>query len=185
MRLRLFSVLGGVPYYQLDDDGNITETLTATGGEFVKTYVHSEPRLSMKLQLGAKHSLKLGYSRTTQDIRAISSTTQSMPIDRYTMTSNILLPEIADQVALGWTGMTTDGIYDFSAETYYKHINNTYDYRDGKSFYSEIEIERLVPARTRDGSRVGCHIRCRGRRIKFRASTAASGTQPPTTGGTT
>lgn len=144
VRLRLFSVLGGVPYYQLDDDGNITETLTTTGGEFVKTYIHPEPRLSMKLQLGAKHSLKLGYSRTTQDIRAISSTTQSMPIDRYTMTSNILLPEIADQVALGWTGMTTDGTYDFSAETYYKHINNTYDYRDGKSFYSEIEIERLL-----------------------------------------
>jgi hypothetical protein len=98
----------------------------------------------MKLQLGAKHSLKLGYSRTTQDIRAISSTTQSMPIDRYTMTSNILKPETADQVSLGWMGMTTDGAYDFTAETYYKHINNTYDYRDGKSFYSEIEVERLL-----------------------------------------
>lgn len=144
VRLRLFSVLGGVPYYQLDDNGDIISTQTTGKGEFVKTYVHPEPRLSMKLQLGAKHSLKLGYSRTTQDIRAISSTTQSMPIDRYTMTSNILQPETADQVSLGWMGMTADGTYDFTAETYYKRINNTYDYRDGKSFYSEIEVERLL-----------------------------------------
>ena len=144
LRLRLFSVLGGAPYYRLDADGDITETLTTRSGEFVKTYVHPEPRLSMKLQLGARHSLKLGYSRTTQDIHAITGNTMSMPLNRYTMTSNILLPELADQVALGWVGMTTDGTYDFSAETYYKHINNTYDYRDGKSFYSEIEIERLL-----------------------------------------
>ena len=68
----------------------------------------------------------------------------SMPFDRYTMTSNIVKPEQADQVALGWAGITADGSYDFSAETYYKDIRNVYDYRDGKSFYSEIEIERLL-----------------------------------------
>jgi len=144
VRLRLFSVLGGVPYYQLDENGDITSIHNPGSGEFVKTYINPEPRLSVKLKLGAKHSLKLGYSRTTQDIHAIRGTTQSMPLDRYTMTSNILKPEIADQVALGWMGMVRDGAYDFSAEAYYKHINNTYDYRDGKSFYSEIEIERIV-----------------------------------------
>ncbi|MBQ8487474.1 MAG: TonB-dependent receptor plug domain-containing protein [Prevotella sp.] len=144
LRLRLFSVLGGAPYYEIDDEGGITNTTNPGSGEFVKTYAHLEPRLSMKLQLGANHTLKLGYSRTTQDIHAIRGNSWSMPFNRYTMTSNILLPEIADQVALGWTGMTNEGDYDFSAETYYKRINNTYDYRDGKSFYSEIEIERLL-----------------------------------------
>ena len=68
----------------------------------------------------------------------------SMPFDRYTMTSNIVRPEQADQVALGWMGITPHGNYDFSAEAYYKNIRNVYDYRDGKAFYSEIEIERLI-----------------------------------------
>jgi outer membrane receptor protein involved in Fe transport len=60
------------------------------------------------------------------------------------MTSNIVAPEQADQIALGWAGITKNGEYDFSAEAYYKDIRNVYDYRDGKLFYSEIEIERLI-----------------------------------------
>ena len=68
----------------------------------------------------------------------------SMPFDRYTMTSNIVKPEQADQVAIGWVGMTPGGDYDCTVEGYFKSIRNVYDYRDGKSFYSEIEIERLL-----------------------------------------
>ena len=130
--------------YQIDKDGNITETLNTASGHIVKTYTNVEPRLSAKLKLSQLHSLKLGYSRTSQDIHAISGMSMSMPFDRYTMTSNIVRPEQADQVALGWMGITPHGNYDFSAEAYYKNIRNVYDYRDGKAFYSEIEIERLI-----------------------------------------
>ena len=142
LRLRTFSVLGGAPYYQIDGSGNITETLHPEG--FVKTYADVEPRLSMKFTLTSQHSLKAGYSRTSQDIHAVSGMSMSMPFDRYTMTSNIVRPEEADQVAVGWMGMTTAGDYDCTVEGYYKNIRHVYDYRDGKSFYSEIEIERLL-----------------------------------------
>ena len=144
VRLHLFSVLGGSPYYQIDKDGNITETLNTASGHIVKTYTNVEPRLSAKLKLSQLHSLNLGYSRTSQDIHAISNSSMSMPFDRYTMTSNIVAPEQAYQIALGWAGITKNGEYDFSAEAYYKDIRNVYDYRDGKLFYSEIEIERLI-----------------------------------------
>ncbi len=144
LRLHLFSVLGGSPYYQIGANGNITETIHPASGTIVKTYADLEPRLSMKWSINKQHSLKLGYCRTTQDIHAIRGTSMSMPFDRYTMTSNIVKPERADQVAIGWVGITRDGDYDFSAETYYKDVRNVYDYRDGKSFHSEIEIERLL-----------------------------------------
>ncbi len=144
LRLHLFSVLGGSPYYQLDADGNILETIHPSSGHFVKTYADVEPRVSLKWSLSEYHNLKLGYSRTSQDIHAISGSSMSMPFDRYTMSSNIVRPEQADQVALGWTAVTPSGDYDFSAETYFKNIRNVYDYRDGKGFHSEIEIERLL-----------------------------------------
>ncbi len=144
LRLRLHTVLGGAPYYEIDDEGNITNTFHPDEGSVVKTYTDLEPRLSANLRLSPQHSLKLGYSRTTQDIHAIRAGSMSMPFDRYTMTSNLLKPEKADQVALGWTGITRESDYDFSAEAYYKWVRNVYDYRDGKSFYSEIEIERLL-----------------------------------------
>jgi hypothetical protein len=142
LRLRLFSVLGGAPYYQLDNAGNITETSHPNG--IVKTYASIEPRLSLKWTLSRLHSVKLGYSRTSQDIHAVSGMSMSMPFDRYTMTSNIVKPEEADQIAIGWIGMTPHADYDYSVEGYYKNVRNVYDYRDGKSFYSEIEIERLL-----------------------------------------
>lgn len=144
LRLHLFTVLGGSPYYQIDRQGYITETMNPGSGEFVKTYTDVEPRVSLKWALNRRHSLKIGYSRTSQDIHAIRGSSASMPFDRYTMTSNIVSPERADQVAVGWTGITPTGDYDFSAEVYYKNIDNVYDYRDGKSFHSEIEIERLL-----------------------------------------
>ena len=143
-RLHLFTVLGGSPYYQVDAKGNIVETLTPGSGEFVKTYADVEPRVSLKWAISQQHSVKIGYSRTSQDIHAIRGSSASMPFDRYTMTSNIVSPEQADQVAAGWTAITRDGAYDFSLEGYYKDIRSVYDYRDGKSFHSEIEIERLI-----------------------------------------
>jgi hypothetical protein len=144
LRFHLFSALGGSPYYQIDSEGNITEMTEKSSGSIVKTYADLEPRISAKLTLNEQHSLKLGYSRTSQDIHAISGMSMSMPFDRYTMTSNIVRPEQADQMALGWFFITPHGEYDFSAEGYYKNIRNVYDYRDGKAFYSEIEIERLI-----------------------------------------
>lgn len=144
LRLHMFSALGGAPYYQLDNEGNILETMNPESGRFVKTYADIEPRLSLKWSINKHHNLKMGYSRTSQDIHAISGSSLSMPFDRYTMTSNLVMPEQADQVSLGWTGITSTGDYDFSAETYFKNISNVYDYRDGKGFYSEIEIERLL-----------------------------------------
>ena len=144
LRLHLFSVLGGAPYYHLDAAGNILETMNPGSGKLVKTYADLEPRVSLKYALTERHSLKIGYSRTSQDIHAIRGSSASMPFDRYTMTSNIVKPEQADQMAAGWTAITRDGAYDFSLEGYYKSIRNVYDYRDGKSFHSEIEIERLL-----------------------------------------
>lgn len=144
LRLHMFSALGGAPYYQLDNEGNILETMNPESGRFVKTFADIEPRLSLKWSINKYHNLKMGYSRTSQDIHAISGSSLSMPFDRYTMSSNLVKPEQADQVSLGWTGITSTGDYDFSAETYFKNISNVYDYRDGKGFYSEIEIERLL-----------------------------------------
>ena len=144
LRLHHFSVLGGAPYYSIDREGNITATTHPAGGTVVKTYVELEPRISTKWSIDERNSLRIGYSRTSQDVHAVSAGAMSMPFDRYTMTSNIVAPERADQVAIGWTGITRDGGYDFTAEAYYKHISNVYDYRDGKSPFSEIEMERLL-----------------------------------------
>ena len=144
LRLNLFSALGGSPYYKLNSDYDIEETMNPSPGKIMKTYTTLEPRFSANFKLNEFQSIKLGYSCTSQNIHAIRTSASSWPFDRYTMSSNIIKPEIAHQVSLGYNRILDNGKYDFSIEGYYKDVENVYDYRDGKSYRSEIEMERLL-----------------------------------------
>ncbi len=146
VRFNAFSALGGSPYYKLDSNGDITEIINYNDRDIVKTYLAIEPRISAKYQLSPLQSFKIGYARTSQNIQAIRSSFTSFPIDRYTMSSNITKPQTADQASIGYIRLSNNSKYEFSAEGYYKTIENVLDYKDGKSFTSEIEIERLILA---------------------------------------
>ncbi len=144
LRLNNFLVLGGAPYYEIDDDGEIISTTEYANGDVVTSYLQLEPRMSVSLRLSDKESLKVGYSRSSQNIHALRTSSMSTPFDRYTMSSNILKPQVSDQFALGYITLSNNETYEFSIEGYYKMINNVYDYKDGTSFSSAIEIERLL-----------------------------------------
>lgn len=144
LRLSMFSPLGGSLYYDIDPDGTIGWYYNYGKNQIVKTHLTLEPRLSLNIQPSELTSLKLGYTRTSQNIHALRNQSTSTPFDRYTMSSNIVKPEIADQVSAGFYLMTPSQMYDFAMEVYYRHIDNVLDYRDGKTFSSEIEIERLT-----------------------------------------
>ncbi len=152
LRLSAFSPLGGSLYYDIEPDGNIGWYYNYKDNEIVTTHLTLEPRFSLNFPLLKPEqdlpvsdlNLKIGYSRTSQNIHALRNQTTSTPFDRYTTSSNIYKPETADQVSVGLFAMTPMQEYDFSIEGYYRKVNNVLDYRDGKSFRSEIEIERLI-----------------------------------------
>ena len=146
VRLNIFSVLGGAPYYDIDKDGNIVNTYDYARGKFVKTYLTPEPRFTANFKVNPTASIKLGYARTGQNIRPLYNNGMMATFNRYTMTSNIFRPETANQVSLGFVKAIKGGGYEVSAEAYYKAIDNVLDYRDGKNFTSEVEIERIVLA---------------------------------------
>lgn len=146
LRLDSYSSLGGTMYYGIDEEGEIIRLYKKKSNEIVKTWVNLEPRLSATLLLSPSVSIKAGYTRTTQNIHALRNQSLSTPFDRYALTSNILKPEIADQISAGVFAVTPDEMYDMSIEAYWRTISNVADYRDGKTFSSEIEIERLILA---------------------------------------
>ena len=146
LRTDAFSVLGGAMYYDLNEQGDIIRLFNKKRGEIVKTYVNLEPRLSANWRMHPLMSLKAGYCRTTQHLHALRNQSLATPFDRYITSSNLLHPEVADQVSLGFFAMTPAQDYDISLEGYYRDIQHVLDYRDGKSFSSEIELERLVLA---------------------------------------
>ena len=146
LRLSAFSALGGSLYYDVDERGNIIRLFDYGRSEIVKTHLALEPRLSMVWKATPRLSLKAGYTRSSQNIHALRNQSTSTPFDRYTMSSNIVKPQTADQLSAGIFAMTPNQDYDLSLEGYFRKVHNVLDYRDGKSFRSEIEIERLVLA---------------------------------------
>lgn len=131
----------------INDDWKICRTLEVSAGiryDHFGIYDNLEPRASMKVNINRCHNIKAGYSRTTQNIHAIRNSSMSMPMDRYTVSTSFVKPEKADQVSLGYFGMTENENYDFSIEGYYKWVRDIYDFKDGKNYASDIEIENII-----------------------------------------
>lgn len=71
----------------------------------------------------------------------MSNSTASSPTDLYIMSSNNVKPEIADQVAAGYFRNFNDDKYEFSAEIYYKTMQNQIEYRSGTDLRGNRNVE--------------------------------------------
>lgn len=140
LRLSAFSVLGAGNYYNFDADGRAIDTMKYGNGDFVKTYLNLEPRLSGSYIINEANSVKASYARNTQHMHLLSNTTSTSPTDRWIPNSNIIKPEIADQVSLGYYRNFKDNKYECSFETYYKAMQNQVDYKDG----AQINVNELI-----------------------------------------
>jgi hypothetical protein len=141
LRLTSFSLLGGGDFYTYNAEGEVTETKQYESNEIVKTYFNLEPRLAMVYMLSNSRSIKAGYARNTQNLHLISNSTSSTPTDLWIPSSNNVKPEIADQISVGWFQNFKENTYEFSAETYYKYMQNQIDYRDGANTFANDKIE--------------------------------------------
>lgn len=142
LRLSAFSVLGGPNnYYTLNDAGRIIDTMNYARNKIVKTYINLEPRLSAAYQLNAFSSLKASYSRNTQALHQLYSSSINTPTDKWVATNNIIKPEISDQVSIGYFKNLWSNSFEFSTEAYYKSMQNQVDYKDGANVRSNDPIE--------------------------------------------
>lgn len=108
------------------------------------TYVNAEPRISLKYNLSKWHNVKAAYGINTQNLHSIRSSSTSFPFDRYALTSSTVRPEKAIQYGIGYNGMTTDGGFDWAVEGYYKTLDHVYDYADGRTMFSRINLESII-----------------------------------------
>lgn len=94
----------------------------------INTYGNWEPRFSTKIELNPSTSIKASYNRTAQYLHLLSNTAASSPLDVWTLSSKIIKPQIADQVALGWFQNFQENMFEASLEVYYKKLQNQIDY---------------------------------------------------------
>lgn len=135
VRLSTFSILGEGDFFNMDKNGTITDTTNYKAGEFVKTYVNPEPRLGFSYQLNNTSSIKASFARNVQNLHLLSNSTTASPTDKWVASTNIIKPEISDQVSLGYYKNLWDDQYELTTEVYYKDMRNQIDYRDGADVF--------------------------------------------------
>ena len=131
LRFSAFSIIGPGDFYTYDSQGKTIDTTKLKSGEFLKTYFSPQPRISINYILNESSSLKASYARNVQDLHLLSNSTSGDPTDSWIPSSNNVKPEIADQVALGYFRNFKENKYEFSAEVYFKYLQNQIDYKDG------------------------------------------------------
>jgi hypothetical protein len=141
LRLSSMFLLGPGTFSTYDAAGNTSTSVKYSSGQFVKSYFNPEPRFSASYQLNDESSVKASYNRNTQNIHLLTNSTSSTPTDLYVMSSNNIKPEIADQVSAGWFRNFKDNTYEFSAEVYYKKLQNQIDYKDGAQLLVNQDVE--------------------------------------------
>lgn len=140
-RLSAFSVLGGGNFYNIDAAGNIKDTLKYAKGKVIKTYYNPEPRVSVGYMLNTNASLKAAFTRNAQYMHQITTSTGSNPLDKWASTSNIIQPQISNQYSIGYYANILRNNYEFTAEAYYKDMENILDYRNGADVFLNETVE--------------------------------------------
>ena len=141
LRISLFAMVGPGDFYTYDSSGNIKTTETYASGKIVKSYLNAEPRFAATYQLNDFSSVKASYSRNVQNLHLLSNSTGSNPTDLWIPSSNNVKPEIADQFSAGYYRNFGNNKYAFSAEVYYKNLQNQIDYKNGALLVANQLVE--------------------------------------------
>ncbi len=143
LRFSSFSMIGAGHFENLAQNG---DTLAGQGfnlgkGQFGKTYFGPEPRVAATYVLDSTSSIKASYTRTRQYLQLLSNAVASNPTDLWVPASNNIKPQVADQIAGGYFRNFHNNQFEFSAEVYYKSLQNQIDYKDGAQLVFNQGVE--------------------------------------------
>jgi len=122
-------------------DDNISDTVRYRRGQIMNFYPGFDYRLSSRLVLSSRSSVKLNAQRVHQYIHMISNTTSISPTDIWKISNHYIKPEWSDQVSAGYYFNFRKRGIETSIEAYYKWLDNILDYRGGAALIMNEHLE--------------------------------------------
>lgn len=144
VRYARFDLASG-PVYSVTSEGALGEIYNSpsdfagdlsTGG--------FEPRLSLTGAIAERQALKFSLERNRQFMHLVSNSAAGNPTDLWMPVSNNIAPVTADQASLGWSVSPESGAWSFSAETYYKRMENLLEFKVGADVFAPTTLETEV-----------------------------------------
>ena len=161
LRYSRYSLLGPSTVFMYDSGkaktpDTVIDSLQIAENKLVKTYGGVEPRLSLNYEMGNGYSLKMSYQRIQQYFSQVSNNAVISPAETWKAADYYLKPLINNQVALGISSNSLISDYNFSAEVYYKDLQNLIEYKNGAQLIMNTNLETdLIPA---DGYSYGLEL---------------------------
>jgi hypothetical protein len=157
-RLSAFRRRGAATIYQYANDaplvfnptlgryepGTVVDSTRFGGGETISSFTGIEPRVSAVVALSPTSSLKASYSRTRQYLQLVSNTNSPTPVDIWEPVGPYIPPQLADQVAVGYTATLGRERYEVSVEAYYKWLADVADFIDGADLGLNDRLETEI-----------------------------------------
>jgi hypothetical protein len=131
IRWSYFIMVGPFDRYIHDVQGKIIDTTRYSSGQPVAAYGGPEPRASLRYSLSKRISLKANYTHNYQYIHLASLSSVSLPTDVWVPCSDVVKPQISDQIALGYFQNFHENMFEGSVEVYYKKMQHQVEYKEG------------------------------------------------------
>lgn len=153
IRYSHFSNIGTPVVYLYDEQKtmipeNAVDSIHFQTNEVSKAYGGLEPRFSVNYEIDINTSLKFNYQRTRQYLFQLSNNAVISPAETWKAADYHLKPLISDQVAFGIENDSWINEIDFSAEIYYKNLQNLIEYKNGAQLIMNENIETaLIPTK--------------------------------------
>lgn len=149
IRYSIFNALGPRTYFRysshlLPSEENIIDTVQVSSGKVLKTYHAPEFRLSARYAFNDNFSIKAGFNTMRQYIHKLSNSALMSPTDTWKLSDANIRPQSGWQAALGSYYNTPNNLWEFSAEVYYKKMNDYLDYKSGAQLLMNHHIETDV-----------------------------------------
>jgi len=106
-----------------------------------KLYAGLEPRFSARYTLNERSSIKWSYSRMKQYMHRVSSSTISLPTDLWYPITRSIKPQRSDQTTIGYYLNLPKIKSIFTAEIFYKTMNNLIEYKEGSNLLLNDDFE--------------------------------------------
>ena len=124
-------------------NGIASDSLFYGPSDIVSSFSGLEPRFSIRYQLDESNSIKASYQKVNQYLHLITNASSPTPLDIWAPSGPFIKPLVGQQVALGYFHTSQNQMWDFTAELYYKNLENVIDYVDAADleFNNHLETE--------------------------------------------
>jgi hypothetical protein len=153
-RFNQFNFMGPYDEYTYNESKEPIQLVKSYSNyETVKTYQSIEPRVSLRYMLNNNSALKIAYTQNSQFVHLVSNSGSSLPLDIWVPSSQMVKPQLSNQVSVGYSLNMMDDMLLFSAEAYGKGMTNLIEFGENfvPAYTNSSEIDYVFGEGTSHG----------------------------------